>query len=91
MILEVLQEIHNLDMVEYNDPRVMKELEFTTSLDAWPTVNQYLFFVNRNGPWNQFTLGQINIMEAYGAIYDAAVYTWIIRKSAMQERIGMPL
>jgi hypothetical protein len=91
MILEVLQQVHNLDIVEYNDPRVLKELEFTTSLDAWPTVDQYLFFVNLNGPWNRFSIGQINIMENYGAIYDAAVYTWVIRKDAMQERIGTPL
>lgn len=91
MIPEVLQQIHHLDLKEYNDPNVREELEFTQSIEDWPEKDQFLYFVNLNGVWNEFSLGQINIMEGYGAIYDAAVYTWIVRKSLIEEIRGVPL
>lgn len=91
MIPEVLQQVHGLDIKEFDDPRIYKELEFTQSLEDWPEKDHYLYFVNLNGPWNKFSIGQINIMEGYGAIYDAAVYTWIIRRSIIEKMRGAPL
>jgi hypothetical protein len=89
MIIEVLRQVHKLDIVGFNDPRIKTELEFTTAINEapWNHRNEYVAFVNLDDrrKWNEFTLGQKNIMEDYRAIYDAAVYTWIVKKAILEQ------
>jgi hypothetical protein len=95
MITEVLNQVHKIDIVSFNDQRIKTELEFTTAINEapWNHRNEYVAFVNldQTRNWNDFTLGQKNIMEDYRAIYDAAVYTWIVKRSILEDETGVPI
>lgn len=95
MILrEILEQVHNIKAVtvcEESDPNLASELKFTDSTqENWPNRNEYVAFIRTRGMdgWNNFTIGERRLIEWLGGIYDAAVYTYVMKSVDFEKRIN---
>ena len=81
---EALHNIWGIKAIPLDEPteEIAKELIFTDSASelSWPNRRNYVAFVNIQGSWNDFSPAQSLILKSIGALRDAAVYTYILRK-----------